>query len=86
MTQLVGRPERAAAIDNLFAIFIDDGFDVDASRRGNGEVVGRVALTVGIHVCCAEFAFVQSVVIGLVLVTVVLLILRHPLVLLFDEI
>ena len=46
---LVGRPERAAAIHNLFPVFIDDCFDVDVAGRGNGEIVTAVSLVVSVY-------------------------------------
>ena len=47
----IGRPERTAAIHDLFSVFIDYRFDVDAAGRGNREIVSCIALTIGVHVC-----------------------------------
>src|SRR2546425_9482724 len=82
---LVRRPERAAAIHDLFTVFVEDGFDINAAGRGHREIVGGIALAVGVHIGRAQLAFMQDVIVILVLVAVVLLVLLHLLVFLFDE-
>src|ERR1043165_2980090 len=82
---LVGRPERAAAIYDLFSIFIDDRFDIDAAGRRNRKIVSRIALAVGVYIRRGEFPFVQNVIVGGVLVAVVFLFLLFLLPLLLNE-
>src|SRR5882724_1220870 len=82
---LIGRPERAAAINDLFAVLVDDRFDIDAAGRGNCEVVSGVALVVGVHIRRTKFALVQHVGNVVVFVAVVLDRLYDFLVFLFDE-
>src|SRR5207244_11853327 len=68
---LVGGPERAAAIHNLFSVFNDDRFDIDAAGRRYREIVRGRALTVRIYIRGSEFALVQNVIDVLVLVAVI---------------
>src|ERR1041385_4962035 len=82
---LVRRPERTATVHDLFAVFVDDRFDVDTAWRGNCEIVSRHALTIGVHISRLEFSFVENVIVGLVLVTVVLFFFLFLFPLLFDE-
>src|SRR5438132_1578378 len=81
----VGRPEGPSAIHDLFAVLVDDRFDVNAAGRGNCEVVGRVALVISVHVGRAQFALVQNIGNVFVFIAVVLGFLLDLLVFLFDE-
>src|SRR3989440_7953984 len=82
---LIGRPERAAAINDLFAVLVNDRLDIDAAGRGNCEVVSGVALVVSVYIRRTEFALVQNVGDVFIFVAVVLDFLLDLLVFLLDE-
>src|SRR5262249_45872650 len=59
--------------------------NVDAAGGGNGEVVTAVPLAVCVYVNRRKFAFVQNVIVGLVLIAVVFFVFFFLLPLLLDE-